>query len=535
MRIDITITRFHPDDFGDLRNLMQAVIRALLAMETETFMFNDSDDEKAVAITINSPTSPLTEEKKPRPGGSPVATELEDTSRKVTQTLAGPSEDILACMREGLRRSHAALMDLSGYRKHMGPSADISSDIGPIQIRLKAALSAFDAVEATLLNSGELPPSSTQESDVIQLFVFARHVREAAAAVQKLLDKVEHMQASPDWPRIHMPSYPFWKALHRTNRQVRHDRGGITAGSYHVTFSEIAKLLDKIKSREHKPTPRTRPSTPEPDERVKSSHPTMDAETDGSTETEKTGTGYKVWRVMHRLQGFESHYALKVCLVTSLLSVPSYLEGRGWWDKYDVWWAVSVSWIMIHPRVGGNIQDLVTRAFAAVLGAVWAGAAHAAGNGNPYVLAVFAAIFMIPMLYRFTQSSHPVNSTHFNDRLLLICMQRSGQVGCLSFTVVSLSIQYSNRDDSVALLAVIEGLSFLVGTVVPIIVNWVLWPFVARHELRSALSSMLFFMSIIYRSKIPYPARYPKTSDQLRCCFQIRLLRRRQRTHTRRH
>ena len=36
----------------------------------------------------------------------------------------------------------------------------------------------------------------------------------------------------------------------------------------------------------------------------------------------------------------------------------------------------------------------------------------------------------------------------------------------------------------------------------PIVVNWVLWPFVARHELRFALSSMLFFMSIIYRSVV---------------------------------
>lgn len=39
------------------------------------------------------------------------------------------------------------------------------------------------------------------------------------------------------------------------------------------------------------------------------------------------------------------------------------------------------------------------------------------------------------------------------------------------------------------------------GTVVTVFVNWILWPFVARHELRRALSSMIFFMSIMYRSK----------------------------------
>lgn len=44
----------------------------------------------------------------------------------------------------------------------------------------------------------------------------------------------------------------------------------------------------------------------------------------------------------------------------------------------------------------------------AVLGAVWGGLSYVAGNGNPYVTAVFALVFMAPMIYRFTQSTHPV-------------------------------------------------------------------------------------------------------------------------------
>lgn len=76
-------------------------------------------------------------------------------------------------------------------------------------------------------------------------------------------------------------------------------------------------------------------------------------------------------------------------------------------------------------------------------------------------------------------------------------------VGCLSFTVVSLSLQGDGGDSSPTLLAVHKGLVFFVGTAAPILVNWMLWPFVARHELRYALSSMLFFMSVAYRSNDP--------------------------------
>lgn len=50
-------------------------------------------------------------------------------------------------------------------------------------------------------------------------------------------------------------------------------------------------------------------------------------------------------------------------------------------------------------------------------------------------------------------------------------------------------------------MAVTRGLAFLVGTVSAVVINWILWPFIARHELRKALSAMLFFQSLLYRSK----------------------------------
>lgn len=70
-----------------------------------------------------------------------------------------------------------------------------------------------------------------------------------------------------------------------------------------------------------------------------------------------------------------------------------------------------MSMLTVRYRVGGNLQDLVTRASMAAFGAVWAGVAYSAGHGNPYVLGAFAVAYMTPMLYRFTQSSHPVGGT----------------------------------------------------------------------------------------------------------------------------
>lgn len=196
---------------------------------------------------------------------------------------------------------------------------------------------------------------------------------------------------------------------------------------------------------------------------------------------------YRIWKVLYRLQGFETKFALKAVLVTSLLAIPAWLpQSREWWNMHESWWAVVFAWTMLHPRVGGNIQDLLTRTFCAILGATWGGFAYAANNGNPYVMAVFAAVYMLPMIYRYTQSAHP----------------RSGIAGCLSFVVVSLSAKAANGQPGIAELSWTRGLAFVIGIVTAVAVNFLLWPFVARHELRKALAAMLVYSSIIYRGVV---------------------------------
>lgn len=68
LRLDVTISRFPPNDVGELRNLMQAVIRALLSMETETALFNDDSADENIAIIIDEPAQPSTSSENSFPG-----------------------------------------------------------------------------------------------------------------------------------------------------------------------------------------------------------------------------------------------------------------------------------------------------------------------------------------------------------------------------------------------------------------------------------------------------------------------------------
>ncbi|ROT34848.1 hypothetical protein SODALDRAFT_317301 [Sodiomyces alkalinus F11] len=508
--IDISISRFRPSDVRNLRNLMQAVIRSLLLLKTETRLFENWDPPEGitspVTVTISDAdtlgvAAEFSGSSDTRPPGSGQQDAV--LPRTVARQLAEPTREVISSMKSTLLSCNAALMDISGYRASLGPPKNVPLNIEEALAELQRANEKFDRADDELNGPGGLPFSSLTAPEVAELLVFSRYIRMAATSIYALGTHVQSMKQSSTSRRLHRPSYPVNKIVNYANTQVQHDRGGVTASLYKSTFHDIWVLIESIKSREHHPSS-SRGLAPWPSATSTNTNMTtvektptrMEADEDPGPKSRRRRIMYRIWRVLHRLQGFESKYAVKVCILTVSLAVPAWSQqSRGWWNQYETWWAVVTAWLMVHPRIGGNVQDLFTRAFCAVLGAAWAGAAYAAGDGNPYVMAIFSAIFMLPMLYRFTQSAHP----------------RSGIAGCVSFTVVSLSLVTSEGRATPAFMAVTRGLAFLVGTVSAVVINWLLWPFIARHELRKALSSMLFFQSVIYRSTL---SRYVYYDDE---------------------
>ncbi|KAI1124754.1 hypothetical protein F5Y10DRAFT_248831 [Nemania abortiva] len=507
--IDFSITTLSPEDALIIRNSVQSVIRALLSLKSETRLFQSPTGDVSDRDNSSHEEFPEFIIEIDKISGIEGQDEDQEIVEFVTTSLATPTENLLQSMRFALKSCDAALMDMCGHRRHLGPSYTISSDVHGALVNLREKMAEFDARQGQVLTSDRLSHAYARLPDVLKILAFCRPIHQAASSIECLVIRINELQQRrPKFPCFHLPSYPLRKAIHRTNAQVRHDRGGVTAGSYFRSLNDIARLIKKIKSRDFHPIPQKEAPA---DEHYDISLDTMTADDlSNSSGSREARFRQRTWSFLHRLQGFETRFGLKTALVTSLLALPAYLaKSHFWWDRYEGWWGVVMGWLIMGPRTGGNVQDLFTRVFCAVLGSLWAGLAHAAGNGNPYVTAVFAAIYMLPMMYRYTQSTHP----------------RSGMVGCISFTVISLAeISVSDvslldvspsevideRMPSVANIIAIRGAIMIFGVVASIIVNWILWPFVARHDLRKGLASMIFNCSIVYRCIISQYVYYEK-------------------------
>lgn len=474
--LDFTVSRFLPDDVLLIRNQIQGVIRSILAITPDGSLFADFDP----LIEPESEKSAESEQKGP-------TLHHQRAKRTICQTLKEPTRTLIDAMVASIMHADQTILLIGGQ-----PAARSESDLLSQTLdNLRRAKEAFDSADALLVAHPHLSSEYAKSPDVIQLFLFVHPVRQTVDKVEALVAKILEMQQAKRKWTIRAPSYPFNKAIMRTNAQVRHDRGGLTAGFYFRSKKQLDRTMAELQSSAYIPAARHAAGGPgskdTPEQPPVIGEYQKEQEYDHGKSSGKAPFRYRAWEALHRLQGFESRFALKVTLVTTLLSVPAWLpQSRGWWNDNESWWTVVIVWAMMHPRVGGTFQDLAVRTFCAAIGAIWGGLAYAADNGNPYVMAVFAAVYMIPMLYRFTQSSHP----------------RSGIVGCLTFTVVSLSAYTAGGYPSVLTIAWTRGVAFIVGLVAALTVNWVLWPFVARHELRKSLSSMMLHSAILYRGVI---------------------------------
>ena len=139
----------------------------------------------------------------------------------------------------------------------------------------------------------------------------------------------------------------------RNNSQVRHDRGGLTVGF----FFQSKRRLDKLMQELDESTNRLHHSAHHPGDPSRDGFGEQRANTASIVANDAARFRYRAWRVAHRLQGYETRFALKMTILTTLLAVPAWLpQSRNWWNEHDAWWVVVFVWIMMHPRVSRPIK-----------------------------------------------------------------------------------------------------------------------------------------------------------------------------------
>lgn len=335
--IEFSVSRYRPDDVRQVRNLIQAVIRSVLSIRPNTKLFGDSFEGEHA----NEEDEDLV------PG--PVRITGTNAAPLVRDHLQGPTRSLIDAMSHAITSADHVILYIGGQRK-------IAPALVPALECLRKAKRDFDDADEVLLDSPDLPSTYAKQPDVVNMLLFIHPVRQTADKVEAFVQKIVEMQhANRGW-RVLAPSYPWWKATMRTNFQVRHDRGGLTAGFYFQSKKQLERIVSELQSTTYAPPVRPNNVNQRPQDMTvigKYEHEKEMASRKNPDRSREQKFRYTTWKMLHRLQGFESRFALKVTIVTTLLSVPAWLDqSRHWWSVNESWWLVVIIWSQMHPRVG---------------------------------------------------------------------------------------------------------------------------------------------------------------------------------------
>lgn len=324
--IDLAVSRFEPEDVRALRNLIQGVLRAIMAIRPNTKLFDIAHNPSCNHVPggesiTNANSSDGNHLDVKRVPSSAEAMHL------ITTVLTGPTSALIKWMNEAVSGADALLLKISGHSEYTSRNKLTLTDPEVLLKQLRAKMTEFDEADISLIEHPNLPSTYSNHPEVVELFLFVHPVRQAADRIEAFLVKVMEIHRKARGLRVLLPSYPLRKLLFRTNAQVRHDRGGLTAGAYFRTKGQLERIMRASQSTAYIPmsghqlTENLDDSDRPHDGKYEDQHQPS-SEIDQS-QSENSAVRRRIWMLLHRLQGFESRFAFKVALVTALLSIPA--------------------------------------------------------------------------------------------------------------------------------------------------------------------------------------------------------------------
>ncbi|KAI9495945.1 hypothetical protein BDB00DRAFT_811080 [Zychaea mexicana] len=185
---------------------------------------------------------------------------------------------------------------------------------------------------------------------------------------------------------------------------------------------------------------------------------------------------YGTWKTLQYLKKYEFKFALKMALAVLLLSFPAFIpSSTAWYESVRGQWSCMTIIAIMNPTSGGTWEASFWRIVGTLVGAFTGWAALEADGGSPYLLALFAVLLSIPFFYIHLASTY----------------NKVGIVVLMTYMAVALSRHVTELSEPIHETVWKRTATVVVGILVAVILNWMIWPFVARHAVRKSVAGII--------------------------------------------
>jgi hypothetical protein len=169
-------------------------------------------------------------------------------------------------------------------------------------------------------------------------------------------------------------------------------------------------------------------------------------------------------------------YAVKLTFAVFLVTWPALVQSlNSWYSLNRGLWAALQLVLITEVAIGTSITTFMLRAVGTTIGCLWGYAAYNAGNGNRVVGVVMLAIGIIPSAYI------QLNSPYV----------KAGMVSVISMCIVLLATVDQTVPGTATEIFLKRLIAFLIGGVVALVVEIILFPVRARDRLVESLAASM--------------------------------------------
>ncbi|ODV62647.1 Bre4p ASCRUDRAFT_74984 [Ascoidea rubescens DSM 1968] len=355
-----------------------------------------------------------------------------------------------------------------------------------------------------------------QNPKISSSFLFLRYQRQAAKAIlllcSTLLKAIELTKKLTFGWNFLLINYPIKRALNRLSKQCYKDQGIESIFNYYQTKNDVDDAFERIynlntsKFSKHSKNQNnknlndqkkfnTRLEKIENTDEIfyKNNVRAMDHKDFNFHDTSNYSSKfqYKLAIFFNYFVNKEAKYAFKISFVLAFLCLPGWIYPESWYQNYNCWWCPVLVYIFYNPIIPTNLNKICSRVIICVFGIFLSWVSCVIHSNyleykSPYIILLIGSLFVIPMLFRFLLFDH----------------SRSGFIGMITFSIVSLEI-YINSENSIGSIwktSWIIGSCIIISVITSIAMNWILWPFIARNEVRKSFAPLLLFLSQCYQS-----------------------------------
>ncbi|TVY91041.1 putative membrane protein [Lachnellula willkommii] len=485
-----------------MKKLVANTIALIGACESKYALMGDDDDKKETESKAEHQLNGVAEEANIE-SGNESSHSIESGDIELLKYLVARIAKPLVDLQEKIDRSVDVVTSCLAYcyevpKLPSGARAPKGIELQEIDIRIDIlieALADFDKNSASALEGAaalhdlDLPQVDIMpRMETFLISSFLLNLRYAAFQTLEMLNHsrvlVEKRQARHGRRRIYLPRINWQKWLASGGEEdmfalPENGKKGARTGKSNKALEDNdddsatsdESLLTK-KDVESVPIKESRSQTPKPAKKAMKS------------EIVRSKKRPLIDRLRHNLadgieylaESEDFFYALKLTIAVFLVTWPAFVYSwNAWYSLNRGLWAALQLVLITEVAIGTSVLTFMLRAVGTTIGCIWGYAAYEAGNGNRVICVVLLVIGIIPSTYIQLGSKYV----------------KAGMVSIISMCIVALATIDHTVPGSATENFLKRWIAFLIGGVVALVVEVVLFPVKARDRLVESLASSI--------------------------------------------